>query len=253
MTFKSIINALSKKFGYEFVKLTYKTDAFRQQRKLLEGMAADTIFDLGANTGQTAAHYRRFFPSATIWSFEPFAESFKTLSEAHRHDARVKPHQLAVSDSSGTRSFFISRGSQMNSLLSVSPDGPLHMGGRLAEVIDEVKVSTVTLDEFTCRNQIDRINILKMDVQGGELLALQGADRLLKESRIDMVYCEVLFALLYERGAMFDQVWRFLERYGYTLYGLYNLTYNKFGYLGFGDAIFISPRLPKPDLQNRQA
>jgi len=251
MTFKSLLNSLARLFGYEFVKLSYKTDAFRQQRKLLEGKPVSTIFDLGANTGQTAANYRRFFPAAAIWSFEPFEDSFKALSAAHQHDAKVKPQRMAISDCSGERGFYISRGSQMNSLLSVSQEGPLHMGGKLAEVVDEVKVPVTTLDEFTTQQQIERIEILKMDIQGGELLALQGADRLLSEARVDLIYCEVLFAPLYEQGAMFDQVWRFVERYGYSLYGLYNLTYNKFGYLGFGDALFLSPRWPKPQLSAR--
>jgi FkbM family methyltransferase len=245
MSLRKIINAVARPLGYELVRMKHLGDAYKQQEKLLADREVRTIFDVGANIGQTAEKYRELFPAATIWSFEPFEGAFRELSERMARDGNVRPVNSAVADTVGTRRFYISRASQMNSLLSTAEEGPLHMGGRLADVVDEAEVPVTTLDAFTAEQGIEQIDILKMDIQGGELLALRGADGLLKRRAIDMVYCEVSFVKLYEQQGAFDEVWRHLEGYEYSLYGLYNLSYSKFGFLGFGDALFVSPRFSK--------
>ena len=243
MNLRTLINYLLCPLGYELAKLARKPDAFQQQSRILSSQPVRTILDVGANVGQSAARYRRTFPGTTIHCFEPFPDSYRALCQAHAADDRLRPHQLAVADSPGERTFFVSRGSEANSLLPVAADGDLHMGGRQADVIGQIRVETTTLDDFCTREEIAHVDVLKMDVQGGELLALRGATGLLQRAAIDVVYCEVLFAKLYDEGAGFDEVWRYLERFGYALYGLYNLTPGQNDFLGFGDAIFTAPRL----------
>jgi hypothetical protein len=82
-----------------------------------------------------------------------------------------------------------------------------------------------------------------MDIQGGELMALQGAKNMLESASIDVIYTEVLFAKIYEGQATFYTIGEFLEQYGYILYGLYHLSYANNGVVLFGDAIFISPSI----------
>ena len=121
----------------------------------------------------------------------------------------------------------------------------LHWEGARATInccVGEIRVETVTLDDFCACEGIDHVDVLKMDIQGGELMALRGATGLLDQQAVDIVYAEVLFAELYDEGASFDQVWRYLEQFGYTLYGLYDLTPGHNDFLGFGDAIFTAPR-----------
>jgi hypothetical protein len=97
----------------------------------------------------------------------------------------------------------------------------------------------VTLDEF-CRNKrINCIDILKLDIQGGELRALKGAARLLSERRIRLVYAEVLFVHIYQGQAWFDDLAAFLRSAGYSLFDLYNFVYTESGQVKWGDAIFV--------------
>jgi FkbM family methyltransferase len=58
---------------------------------------AKTIFDVGANIGQTAKTYRRLFPSAEIWSFEPFPASYESLCRSLSGPG-FHPVPLALSD-----------------------------------------------------------------------------------------------------------------------------------------------------------
>jgi len=76
-----------------------------------------------------------------------------------------------------------------------------------------------------------------MDIQGGEVIALNGAARLLARQAIRLIYLEVQFAPLYQGQAYFCDVTTVLNGHGYQIFGLYDLMHGHRG-LGWGDAIF---------------
>ncbi len=238
MLLRRLTRRLIKRAGYEIHPVMNRAclvrkDAFQDQRALLAGQEVSTIFDIGANNGQTTLKYRRLFPNATIYSFEPFAVPLHELRDAFSTDELVKPVELAVSDTAGTRKFFLNRSSYTNSLLpSVQKDD-------LYENIETLDVAVTTIDEFCVQESIGEIQILKMDIQGGELMALKGASRKLAEKSISLIYTEVLFARLYEDQATFFGICEFLADFGYQLFDLYEFAYEPSGQLAWGDAVFV--------------
>ncbi|MBV9958418.1 MAG: FkbM family methyltransferase [Acidobacteria bacterium] len=212
-------------------------DAFPDQAALLSGTAVNTIFDVGAHGGQTALRYRELFPAAQIYSFEPFAASFAELCANFAADPSLKPMQLAISDQSGYKPFHVNRSSYTNSLLSsVEREG-------LYETLTTLEVPVMRIDDFCAQEGVNEIQILKMDIQGGELMALEGAAQMLSRTSIRLIYSEILFTHLYEGQAMFFQLCDCLSRYDYRLFDMYNLSYQANGQLAWGDAIFISPQI----------
>jgi hypothetical protein len=148
---------------------------------------------------------------------------------------------VAVADKSGKRRLNVCRLNQLSSLLKVATNGATYLGGNCADVVEAVTVETISLDDFCQTERIDEIDILKLTIQGGELLALQGAEQLLEQKKIALVYCDVLFAPVYEGQASFDDIWRTLETFGYRLYDLFNLSSGEDFYLSHADAIFVRP------------
>lgn len=216
----------------------YVKDSFQDQKSLLSESHVQNIFDIGAHCGETAARYRASFPEATIYSFEPFSEPLAKLKRDFQNDPLVKPIPLAISDKSGRTSFYVNEDSFTNSLLpSFKQEGYRN--------ICTVDVPVTTIDDFCREKAIDEIDILKMDIQGGELKALEGANNKLLQKRISLIYTEVLFDKLYEGQAFFFQVCNFLHAYDYTLFDQYNIAYNENNQLAWGDAIFISPQIAK--------
>jgi hypothetical protein len=112
-----------------------------------------------------------------------------------------------------------------------------------AETVGQVEVETTTLDTFCKHSAISKIDILKMDIQGGELLALQGATDLLSESLVDLIYTEVIFVPHYEGGPLFHELSGFLSRYDYSLFDLFLIKHGNNGQLRHGDAIFVSNKM----------
>ena len=79
-----------------------------------------------------------------------------------------------------------------------------------------------------------------MDIQGAELKALIGANKMLINDKIDCIYTEILFSPLYEKQTDFFGIYEYLKDKGYHLFGMYNLTHCNNGLLAWGDAIFIN-------------
>jgi len=107
-------------------------------------------------------------------------------------------------------------------------------------LLQSIQVRVGTLDQFCRREGVDRIHLLKMDVQGGEGLVIEGATGMLSRGRIDAIYTEVMFVSHYAEGKLFDELSGMLERHGLRLFGFYNLTWATNGQLRFGDALYVS-------------
>lgn len=211
-------------------------DAFSDQQYLLRQNEVKTIFDLGANTGQTAEKYRSHFPGATVYSFEPTAKTFATLETKFSGQSRVRPFNLAVSDQAGKVTLHHATRDYSNSLFPFTERGAAIVGDRRMESSAEVEATT--LDEFCRAHAIAEIDILKMDIQGSELRALRGARELLTGRRVKLIYTEVLFSEIYEGQGHFEEQKRLLSDLGYRLFALYDFNYTKDGYLSWADAIF---------------
>lgn len=237
---RNTVSAAFDGLGYEVRRKQppqWGHDAFADQRRLLEGAPVDAVLDVGANVGDTTDQYRTLYPSATIHAFEPFPDVHRQLAERFAADPRIRAHQLAVTDAPGRRRFYVNDAHVTNSLLPHNPASPEWAWASGDGLGRSIEVPAVTLDEFCSAEGLARVDLLKMDIQGGEAMALRGAARLLERRAVRLIYVEVLFAPLYDGQAYFCDVSALLGAHGYQLFGLYDLKHGDRG-LGWGDAIF---------------
>lgn len=219
-------------------------DAKLVQRQLLAHTEARHIIDAGAYHGEWTAFYRAAFPSATVHAFEPFPESLWVLRSKFESDPRVRLVAAALSDTPGERSFHSNNDAPTNSLLAAHERvGELLAEPQLVAPREQLRVQVTTLDAYAQQERIDRIAVLKMDIQGAELSALRGANTLLQAARIDLIYSEVLLAPHYQDQPHYFDLFKALHDLGYALFGLYNLFPQPSGRMGWCDAIFLSPTL----------
>jgi hypothetical protein len=97
-------------------------------------------------------------------------------------------------------------------------------------------VKVAPLDEFLTPEQIIEPALLKLDVQGYELEALKGCETLL--DRFAYAYVECSFMELYAGQALADEVVGWLQKRGFQLCGVYNMSYDKGGRAVQGDFLF---------------
>jgi FkbM family methyltransferase len=211
-----------------FAKKALGIDAWNSddhQRQLVTD--AKTIFDVGANVGQSAKTYRRLYPLAQIWSFEPFPATYETLRHSVADD-KFHPVALALSDRISTTELNIGAVSITNSLLR-----------RQSDTGKTIEVQTDTIDHFCGERGIDSIDILKVDVEGAEDQVFTGANEMFSRGAIRSVFVEVYFRPVYESMPLFWELDARLNRFGFGLCGLYSLNSARDGFLSFGNALYL--------------
>lgn len=146
---------------------------------------AEVIFDVGASSGIYGLEALAAHPRAVVHAFEPTPEIAERLRQTARLNEldRLHVHECAVSDTDGQASLHRFRGETgtnegMNYITADSEAG--------AE-----RVPTVRLDSFCTSLGVDRIDLLKLDIQGNESAALEGAGRLIAERRVGAIFIEL--------------------------------------------------------------
>lgn len=161
-------------------------DAFVDFAYAYRSLAGPTIvIDVGANIGLVSSKLLKLFPLAHVHAFEPTEETGGVLQERLSRERRLTFNAVAVSDQVGTTSFNVdnrTHGGGSNSLLDHSENFATRAR---TDRFASVEVSTTTLDSYARDHGIDHIDLLKLDIEGAELLALRGAHDLLASQSVD--------------------------------------------------------------------
>jgi FkbM family methyltransferase len=245
---KNLIKLAAEKAGYE-IRQKPSTLALVERdpflvTKMLVSARQPMIFDVGANVGKTALKYRSIFPNSLIHCFEPFPDSFKLLSEALAQDGDSKTHLLALSDVVGVANLSVNQSKATNSLLPSDRRAAQYWGGNWLETEAEIEVKTDTIDEFCKQHKIDRIDILKLDVQGAEYSVLKGAHQMLTRQAIDIVYMEMITAPTYIGQRKLHEYLELFATYDYEIFDFYN-SLHKNSRLIQTDNIMVSSKFLK--------
>jgi FkbM family methyltransferase len=169
------------------------------------------VLDIGANLGLFALVVRNILPGRRIIAFEPAPSTFAALSSnvARNGADNIECRQLAVSDRDGTVPFVVRENARANSSIGTAGSNP----GAIS-----IDISCVTLDRFVSEAKIERIALLKVDVEGFEAAVFTGATRVLSTLRPQLVYFEVCPALARASGFTGDDAAAKLEEHGYALH-----------------------------------
>jgi FkbM family methyltransferase len=231
-----LVNRAIRPLGLE-LRRTKPGDPFAVQSQLVT-KPDPTVFDIGAAVGDVSAQYLGLFPAGRIHAFEPFPEFFQKLEVRFKTDPRCKLNQAAISDATGSVCLTSNRSAFTNSIWKTDPLATESWGEGVLDTQSTVQVPATTIDRYCQANGIETIDVLKLDIQGGELKALQGAKSLLAAGKVALIYMEVLHAPTYLGQPYFEDYLRFFRELGYVLLNIYNPV-TKLGKLLQCDVIFV--------------
>jgi len=240
---KDALKRTLKLFGYYIGHISNidSLSPFEVQRKLIR-QESPMIFDIGANIGKVTQQYRSLFPDAIIHSFEPFPESYQLLENQCSKDSKIFPHQVAICENVGKSTFHSNRVAVTNSLLATDSQAEALWGQGLLDAKSLVEVESTTIDCFCAENHIRTIDILKMDIQGAELRALQGAIEMLARQAVSLIYLEIIVGETYIGQGKLFEYFQLLDSLGYHLFDFYNPVHKDMRLIQL-DAIFIKHNL----------
>jgi FkbM family methyltransferase len=206
--------------SYRAAFLRTRVAASTEHDHVLEGLGLDTVVDIGANRGQFGLCARRLFPTAQIFSFEPLQAPAQTFRKVFHNDSRTQLINKAIGAESGSSAMHVSRWDVSSSLLPFAQ--AQHDNFPFTEESRRETVATARLTECLDSAAIAGKALLKLDVQGFELAALQGCADLL--DRFAFVYVEASFIELYVGQALADDVVAFLHSKRFKLICVANLS-----------------------------
>jgi FkbM family methyltransferase len=163
-------------------------EAFVLQRiaSELKQNSIPVVFDVGANVGEYAFEVLNILsPAAQLHCFEPAKWTFDRLRTRFGSNPRVHLHNIGFSASAGEAALYSD--TECSGIASMY-DRDLSSVGRQYAGSESIRLDTI--DAFCEAQRIERIHLLKLDVEGHELCALTGAARMLREKRIKWIQFE---------------------------------------------------------------
>ena len=176
----------------------------------------NTVFDIGANTGQFAGVIHEVLPMAMIYSFEPLEDCCRKLRARMRDVGNFRVFNIALSDTNGE---IILHRNENSASSSVLPMTDLHRQNFPFAVQNyPVKVKSMKLDDVTRHLEIANNMLVKIDVQGFEDKVIAGGEDTIRKAEI--LILETSFVPLYAGQPLFQDIYDCLKehfRYGGAL------------------------------------
>ena len=243
MSFRRNLNHILRPWtGYEISKVEFGRDLWPDVKTVLADREVKTVFDVGANEGQSAREFLRHFPAARIFSFEPTPATFQSLKLLAGSEPRLTAVNQALGEASGKVSFNENAFHQTNSILPSNRQGEEYLGPAVTEHQRKIEVEMTTLDAFCRQTSVEKIDLLKVDVQGFELSVLKGALETLAARRIGCIVLEISFIPLYQNQATFHDLTTFLAAHHYDLMGFYDFSHSAQNRLMWCEMMFAPHR-----------
>jgi FkbM family methyltransferase len=182
---------------------------------LLRYLRDDDLFlDIGANIGVYTLLAASKIKQANIYSIEALPKNYARLEQNIKLNnfEEIKSFLLAVSNRTGKIELNLAEGDSMPYITSKASE-------------KTISVNTQTLDSLLINRNINNFTLAKIDIEGAEILALEGAVSLLKQQR-PRVWIMEINNTINNFGHSKQTIVDFLDKYGYKLYH-YDATNNQ--------------------------
>jgi FkbM family methyltransferase len=217
---------------------TVLTDSIKGRHPDFEPQA---IIDVGANDGDWSRLVRSTFPQAKLFMLEATPNKEEVLQNVATDVGNAGFKIAVMSDTPGQTVSFYQGGNTGNSMfkentIHYTNDKPVE---RITSTLDEeIELSFVKIEE---------VDIIKLDVQGAELVVLKGATKAL--SHATFVQFETGPIAYNAGGACFFDVDELLREHGFFWYDIGDLFYHEEAFktpsLGQLDVLYVKPSSPK--------
>ena len=209
---KKIIKKLLRKTDWRINKI-YRNKSYTNSHPKLELLNAmhdcKGIIHMGAHRGGEAAVYD-WFNKQTIW-IEANPKIIDDLKDHTSQYINQKVIQALLSDEDNKLENFniSSNDGASSSIFSFGSYKKIHEKIKMTNVM---KLKTSTLDTIIKKEQInvDKYNFWVVDLQGAELLALKGANEMIKSCKF--MYIEISKEDIYKNGANWYELNDFLKK-----------------------------------------
>ncbi|MDH5716436.1 MAG: FkbM family methyltransferase [Spirochaetia bacterium] len=178
------------------------------------------FFDIGSNIGYySLLASKKVGEKGKVYSFEPNNQIIVELKKNISLNSikNIKVNQLALSEKKGKAKLSqYEKGEEVYSSLSNTA-----YPGKKITGYEKVNIDTV--DNFIKKNNINKVDLIKIDVEGAELLVLKGSKKLLSDKKASAIIFEMQDFLTQRFNYTCEDLIQFLENFGYKIYFFNNM------------------------------
>ncbi|MFI4897443.1 MAG: FkbM family methyltransferase [Phycisphaerales bacterium JB059] len=182
------------------------------------------IMDIGANHGRFAKHLAALHGGdCTLYAFEPLEYNRTVLRLAVGRARNVRIVPLALSTEAGQTELFIpykmaSKRFNHGSAHLGDRDSGVAFGTRTAPDVCRAVIDTVRLDDWASEQKLERLDLMKIAVEGAEPLVIEGGLETIARFR-PAIYAELIRGLPERVGRSIEDVTGPLLAQGYRMHG----------------------------------
>jgi FkbM family methyltransferase len=228
------LNQIKRFFQFFGIRIShaqsYKFPYDKENYPALADVSNPIIFDVGANIGQSTEWYRKSFPTATVYAFEPIHSVYTALVRNVGNVDSVHCIQKALGQNEAML--------EISKIESDNIQTVQVLRQRVSTGLPTELITVTTLDDYTQREAIGEIHILKTDTEGFDLDVMKGAVGLLALKKIMYVLSEVTIMDDDQQHTNLFLLKTFLETYGYRLHSFYEIVHNNRGQTCYFNALF---------------
>jgi FkbM family methyltransferase len=208
------------------------------------------IIDVGANRGMWSRQAVKVYPNAKVFMVEAFPqheeELKKAVNEIGSSQAEYRIGVMSKQDGEIVKFYTSNNDLHFTTGNSMFVENSQHYSNS-----DFTERSTLTLDTLVSQTDIGTVaDYLKLDVQGAEMVVLQGAHNILQQ--VTFVQLEVSLVQYNQGGACWWEIDALLRSYGFYAYDVQDLIRNPGAFhtkgVGQMEVLYVrqaSKRLPK--------
>lgn len=186
----------------------------RGEMRLLDRLLRQdsVFFDVGGNIGVMAMYAAKRVPLGRVHTFEPLSANIDLMQAnlALNDFQNIVVNKTAASNVAGELAIHV---------LAANNTGATSLYPEAGETTPHEMVQAVRLDEYVAEHGIDRIDVVKLDVEGAEMDALEGFRESLQRFRPHVVM-EVTRSIIERAGRSPDEIIEFWHDLGYQIYDI---------------------------------
>jgi FkbM family methyltransferase len=197
-----------------------------------------TLVDLGAHRGEFAESARRVLEPRRLVLVEADPELARDLERRYAHEPAIEVVHAAVTDHTGPVQLRINAHRDSTSILPITAQAERQFELDMRE-LRQVEVPGLTLDELFEAHELERVALLKVDIQGAERQMIAGGAQAL--ARVESLYIEVCFEEFYAGSADFHGLDALLRELGFKVRSFHESQLGRDGCMAYTNALYTRP------------